>query len=128
VFSLVSNVAFIALVAWREVYIWQLVLHFNMNYICNKLFLCCALNPINTQKPPNQTLTCFQWNKIIKKQQIMIIIFSYLVWIILDSWKSNTSFNYCVQFVLMDFDPNFDIPCHLQSSCICKTSGSNHLL
>ncbi len=28
-------------------------LHLNLNYICNKLFLCCALSFINTQKPPN---------------------------------------------------------------------------
>jgi len=27
--------------------------HFNLNCICSKLFLCCALNPINTQKPLN---------------------------------------------------------------------------
>ncbi len=28
-------------------------LHFNLNYIFNKLFFCCALNLINTKKPPN---------------------------------------------------------------------------
>ncbi len=32
----------------------------------------------------------------------MIIIFSYLSWIILDSWKSNTRVNHCVQIVLVD--------------------------
>jgi hypothetical protein len=35
----------------------MVALHLNLNYISNKLFLCYALNPINTQKPPNQTLT-----------------------------------------------------------------------
>ncbi len=29
------------------------MLHLNMKCICDKLLFFCALNPINTQKPPN---------------------------------------------------------------------------
>jgi hypothetical protein len=56
------------------------MLHLNLNCICNKLFFCCALNPINTQKPPNWTLTppknkpmatschcLFHWNTATKE-------------------------------------------------------------
>ncbi len=32
------------------------MLHLSLNYICNKLFLCCALNLISTQKSLNQTV------------------------------------------------------------------------
>jgi len=32
----------------------------------------------------------------------LIIIISYLPWIILESWKSNTSINYSVWFILLD--------------------------
>ncbi len=28
-------------------------LHFNLNCICNRLFIFSAMNPIDTQKPPN---------------------------------------------------------------------------
>jgi len=37
----------------------------------------------------------------------LIIIFSYLPWIILDSWKFNTSVNFCVRLALMDFQSQF---------------------
>jgi hypothetical protein len=37
----------------------------------------------------------------------LIIIVSYLPWIILDSWKSNTFINYFVRLVLLDFRSQF---------------------
>ncbi len=37
----------------------------------------------------------------------MIIVFSYLSWIILHSWKSNIFVNFCVRFVLMDSRSQF---------------------
>jgi hypothetical protein len=37
----------------------------------------------------------------------LIIIIFYFPWIILDSWKSNTTFNSCVRLVLMDFRSQF---------------------
>ncbi len=46
IFNLVSNCCMM-----NNVY--MAVLHFNLNCILTKLFLCCLLNFINTQKPPN---------------------------------------------------------------------------
>jgi len=99
-------------------------LHLNLNYICNKLFFCYFLNPINTQKTPNLTLTHLGWNKIITKKNYFL--------------PSMNQFRFmeiqyiCQLFCLIYFtkllSPIFDIPCHLQLSCICKTSGSNLLL
>ncbi len=37
----------------RNVHWHMATLHLSLNCICNKLFFYCALNPINTQKPPN---------------------------------------------------------------------------
>ncbi len=72
VFSLVSNCCICSPCYMLNI-VQMAMLHFNLNYICNKLFLCCFLNLINTQKPPNGTLTHLGW----KKNKIIIIIDYY---------------------------------------------------
>jgi hypothetical protein len=51
-FSLVSNY-YICSPCYMTSNVEMVTLHLNLNYICNKLFLCCLLNLINTPKPPN---------------------------------------------------------------------------
>ncbi len=52
VFSLVSSCC-ICSPSYMTSNVQMVALHLNLNCICNKLFLCYVLNPINIQKPPN---------------------------------------------------------------------------
>jgi hypothetical protein len=127
VFSLVNN-CYIYNPCCMMSTVHMATLHLNLNYICNKLFFCYFLNPINTQKPPNLTLTHLGWNKIIIKKKHWLYCFL----------PSMNQFRFmeiqyiCQLFCLICFtkhsSPIFNIPCHLQLSCICKTNESNILL
>jgi len=46
----------------------------------------------------------------------LIIIIFYLPWIILDSWNSNTSINFCVWLVLVDYRSQF-LTSHVIFNC-----------
>jgi hypothetical protein len=52
VFNLVSNYRLCSFCCMTN-NVQMATLHLNMNYNCNKLFLYCALNAINTPKPLN---------------------------------------------------------------------------
>jgi hypothetical protein len=104
-------------------------LHFNLNYICNKFFLCCLLNPINIKKTtklnPNTP-----WMKQNYKKTIKINYYCFLPFM-------NHSRFMKIQYICQLFCPTcffglsiliFDIPYHLQSSCIYTTNGLNQLL
>ncbi len=52
VFSLISSCCIYNL-CYMTSNVQMAALHLNLNSISNKLFLCCLMNPINTQKPPN---------------------------------------------------------------------------
>jgi hypothetical protein len=65
-FSLVNIYCFYNL-CYMTSNVQMAMLHFNMNYICIKLFLCFALNPINTQKPQNKPQHTLDETKLYKK-------------------------------------------------------------
>jgi hypothetical protein len=116
VFSLVSSYCFYSLCCMMS-NVQMAMLHLNMNYICIKLFLCCALNPINTQKPPNKPQNTLDERKLLKKT---INIDYYFPWIILNSWKSNIIINFCVWFTLVDFRCQF-LTSHAIFNCCAYT-------
>jgi hypothetical protein len=105
------------------------MLHFNMNCICNKLLLCCALNP--TKHPKTTKLNPnTPWMKQNYKKTTNIDCFYYLPSMnhfrfmeIQYSCQFYFSIRFSGLLILV-----FNIPCHLQLSCICKTCELDHLL
>ncbi len=57
----------------------------------------------------------------------MLIIISYLPWIILDSWKSKTSINYFVRFVLLDSRSQF-LTSHVVFNCRAYTQWVDRII
>jgi hypothetical protein len=106
----------------------MVALHFNLNYICNKLFLLLCLEFYKHQKTtklnPNTP-----WMKKIYKKTININYYFFLP-SMNHSKFMEIQYIYelsCPIYFSRFLIPIFDILCHFQSSCICRTGGSNHL-
>jgi hypothetical protein len=85
----------------------MVALHLNMNYSCNKLFFCYAPNPTKHPKTTKLNLNTPWMKQNYYKKKTLIIIFSYLPWIILNSWKFNTTINFIFWFALVDSRSQF---------------------
>jgi len=103
-------------------------LHLNMNYICNKLFIYCLLNLINTQNHQIRPYT--PWMKQNYKKIINIDYYCFLP--SMNHFRLMKIQYICQLFCSICFIrlliPIFYIPCFLQLSCIYTKGGSNHLL
>ncbi len=53
----------------------MVALHLKLNCIYNKLFFFCALNPINTQNPPNWTQDTLDETKLYKNNKHWLLLF-----------------------------------------------------
>jgi len=92
----------------------MVTLHFNLNYICNNLFFCYALNLINTQKTTKLNLNT-PWMAQKYKKTINIDYYCFLPSMNHSRFKEIQYM--CQLLCLTCFNglliPIFDIPCHL---------------